>query len=127
MDSTARIAEASPIYFYNRVVSTDDPTLRYHGLFGFGVAGRVVGFEWDDSLTEEFPGFRYLNIGGTAPTTEPAIAAGSSVSIPFYGSFAYCQLKSAGGYNHCSQVPAEQIVDFHSCSSDHASMVFTKR
>jgi hypothetical protein len=124
----ATIAESSPIYVANRVVTAGDPTLLYHGLFGFGVVGRVVAFEWEDALTEEFPGFRYLDIGGFAPAPEPVIASGSTVSIPFLGDFAYCQLKSArGGYNHCSQVPAELIVDSHSCSSDHATMAFTKR
>ena len=63
-----------------------------------------------------------------APTIEPAVATGSSVSIPFNGEFRFCQLSSARGiYNDCSQVPAEQIVDYHSCTSDRASMVFTKR
>jgi hypothetical protein len=94
----------------------------------FSVTGPFVGFEWDQSLTEEFPGFRYLMIGGTAPTTEPAIGTELSVSIPFSGEFRYCQLNAArGGYNDCSQVPAEQIVDYHSCNSERTMMVFTKR
>jgi hypothetical protein len=68
----ATIAEdSSRLAAYNRNVSADDPTLNRHYLFGFEVAGRFVGFEWDDALTEELPGFRYLDIGGTAPTTEP--------------------------------------------------------
>jgi hypothetical protein len=125
----ATIVEASnPLVLYNRWVSADDPTLLYHNLLDLSVAGRFVGFEWDAGLIEEFPGFRYLNILGTAPTTEPAIAAGSSVSIPFSGGFWYCQTKSARvGYNNCSQVPADQIVEHHMCESDHATMVFTKR
>ena len=83
---------------------------------------------WITEIPEDFSGFRFLNIFGLAPTAEPPIAAGSSVSIPFYGEFRYCQLKSARGiYNDCSQIPAEQIVDYHSCTSDHATMLFTKR
>lgn len=117
--------ELSPPELYNRYVRLEGDRF---GLFGFSVTGSFVGFEWDQSLTEEFPGFRYLMIGGTAPTTEPAIATESSVSIPFFGEFRYCQLKSTrGGYNDCSQVPAEQIIDYHSCNSDHTTMIFTKR
>ena len=125
----ATIAERSPpMSHYNRSVRADDATLDWPDLFDFGVAGSFVGFEWDDSLTETLPGFRYLDIGGNAPTTEPALADGSSVSVPFNGGFAYGQLKSARGvYNHCSQVPAEQIVAYHTCSSARATMVFTKR
>jgi hypothetical protein len=109
----------------NRYVRLDGDRF---GFLGFSIKGPYVGFEWDQSLIEEFPGFRYLMIGGTAPTAEPAIATASSVSIPFYGEFRYCQLKSArGGYNDCSQVPADQIVDYHSCNSDRTMMVFTKR
>jgi hypothetical protein len=113
---------------YGRYVRADDRPLHFETLFGFSVAGRFVGFEMDYGIPEDFSGFRFLNILGLAPTTKPAIATGSSVSIPFYGEFRYCELKSARGiYNDCSQIPAEQIVDYHSCTSDHATMVFTKR
>lgn len=123
----ATVTEASSLLpSYNRLVSADDPTLTWPQLFAFGVAGRFVGFEWDDPLTEALPGFRNLRIGGAAPTTEPGVVAGASVSIPFHGSFEYCQTKS-GHTNSCWHEPAEKIVEFHSCSSDHATMVFTKR
>ena len=110
-----------------RYVRADNRPLHYEALFGFSVAGRFVGFEINHGIPYDFPGFRFLNISGVAPTSEPTVATGSSLSIPFYGEFRYCELKSArGGYNDCSQVPAEQIVDYHSCTSDHATMVFTK-
>ena len=113
---------------HDRYVRADDRPLHFENLFGFSVAGRFVGFEMDHGIPEDFPGFRFLNIMGIAPTTEPATATESSVSIPFYGEFRYCQLKSGRGiYNDCSQVPVEQIVTYHSCASDHATMVFTKR
>jgi hypothetical protein len=113
---------------YGRYVRADNRPLHFGELFGFSVAGRFVGFEIDHGIPHDFPGFRFLNILGVAPTSEPAFASGSSLSIPFYGEFRYCELKSArGGYNDCSQVPAEQIVDYHSCTSDHATMVFTPR
>ena len=113
---------------YGRYVRDENRPLHLGGLFGFSVGGRFVGFEIDHGIPHDFPGFRFLNIFGVAPTSEPAIAIGSSLSIPFYGEFRYCELKTARGiYNDCSQVPAEQIVDYHSCTSDHATMVFTKR
>ncbi len=111
-----------------RYVRADNRPLHYEALFGFSVAGRFVGFEIDHGIPEDLPGFRFLNIGGAAPTNEPPVATGSSFSIPFYGEFRYCELKSARGiYNDCSQVPSEQIVDYHSCTSDRARMVFTRR
>jgi hypothetical protein len=113
---------------YDRGVRAEDRPLHYENLFGFSIAGRFVGFEMDYGIPEDFPGFRFLNIIGIAPTSEPSTATGSSVSIPFYGEFRYCELKSARGiYNDCSQLPVEQIVDYHSCTSDHATMVFTRR
>jgi hypothetical protein len=113
---------------YERMVSAENRPLHFETLFGFSLAGRFVGFEMDYGIPEDFSGFRFLNIIGIAPTTEPAMATGSSVSISFYGEFRYCQLKSARGrYNDCSQVPAEQIVNYHSCTSDHTTMVFTRR
>lgn len=123
----ATVTEAtSSLPNYNRLVSADDPTLTWPLLFAFGVAGRFVGFEWDDPLTEALPEFRNLRIGGAAPTTEPAVADGASVSIPFHGSFEYCQTRS-GHNNSCWHEPPEKIVAFHSCSSERATMVFSKR
>lgn len=111
-----------------RYVRADNRPLHHEALFGFSVAGRFVGFEIDHGIPEDFPGFRFLNILGVAPTRESPVATGSSLSIPFNGEFRYCELKSARGiYNDCSQVPSEQIVDYHSCTSDHARMVFTRR
>jgi hypothetical protein len=126
---TVTIREASSaLYPYNRTVSADNRPLHFETLFSFSIAGRFVGFEFDYGIPEDFSGFRFLNIYGVTPTAEPAIATGSSVLIPFYGEFRYCQLNSARGiYNDCSQIPAEQIVDYHSCTSDHATMLFTKR
>ena len=113
---------------YGRYVRDDSRPVPWGELFGFSVAGRFVGFEIEHGIRHDFPGFRLLTIGGVAPTSEPAFATGASLSIPFFGEFRYCELKSARGiYNDCSQVPAEQIVDYHSCSSDHATMMFTPR
>jgi hypothetical protein len=113
---------------YGRYVRDENRPNPFGALFGFSVAGGFVGFEIDHGIPHDFPGFRFLNIGGVAPTSEPAIATGSSVSFPFHGEFRYCEMTSPRGiYNDCSQVPAEQIVDYHSCTSEHATMVFTKR
>jgi len=48
------------------------------------------------------------------------------VSVPFRGDFSYCQTKSFTSRD-CWHERAEEIVDYHACSSDHATMVFTKR
>jgi Carboxypeptidase regulatory-like domain len=120
------VEDSSPTARSNRYVRLDDRA--FFSIF-FSVSGPFVGFEIEEGIAEDLPGFGFLTIGGAAPTTEPAIATGSSVSIPFYGEFRHCQLTFArvGYYNDCSQVPAAQIVDYHSCTSDHATMVFTKR
>jgi hypothetical protein len=124
----ATIAEvSSPFWPYNRRVSSDHPTLLSHDLLSFAIAGRFVGFESDDPwLTEEFPEFRHLKIGGSARTSEPAIATGSSVSILFQGDFTFCQTRSFPSRD-CWHERAEEIVDYRACFSDHATMVFAKR
>ena len=71
-----------------RYVRADDRPLRFEGLFGFSVAGQFVGFEIE-GIPMDFPGLRFLTINGVAPTPEPAVATGSSVSIPFNGEFRY--------------------------------------
>lgn len=113
------------------------PTLiKYPGDFGFGfyltLAGPFVGVELESGFgtgpTEVFPDFRYLMIGGGAPTSEPATVTESSITIPFWGTFAYCRLNSdLWPANHCGQVPGEQIIEHYSCSSPNDKIVFTKR
>jgi hypothetical protein len=116
------------------VVRLAGPTLfnsgGFQSGFGFGVSGQFVGFEVDGFSwpIENLSGFRYLTITGNAPTSEPAMSTETSTTIPFWGEFAYCHLKSdRGGYNDCSQVPAELIIEYHRCSSPQDTMVFTKR
>jgi hypothetical protein len=113
------------------------PTLmKDPGNFGFGfhlsVAGEFVGVELENGFgsgpTEAFPEFRYLMIAGTAPTSEPATSTESSLTIPFWGEFQYCQLTSGlAPANSCSQVPGYQVITNYSCASRHDMMVFTKR
>ena len=111
---------------YNRGVKVEGPTVT--GTFSFSIAGRFVGFEIEDFIKDDLPGFRFLGIGGTAPTSQPAVDNGTSITVPFSGEFRYCELKSARGiFNECSQIPAAQIVAYHSCSSDLVTMLFTKR
>jgi hypothetical protein len=102
------------------------------GCFSFHVAGPFVGFEiengWGWDWVEEWPGFRYLTVEGYAPTGEPATSNETSTTIPFAGTFDYCELKSAlGGNSVCHQVPADQIIEHRSCSSTFNTMTFTKR
>jgi hypothetical protein len=59
--------ESSLVPVYNRFVRPENATLRWG--IGFAVAGRFVGFEMDDGIPEDLPGFRFLNINGAAPTT----------------------------------------------------------
>ena len=67
-------------------------------------------------------------IYGFAPTDEPATSTDSSITVPFYGEFRYCQLTiGLGGFNDCSQVPAAQVIEYRRCLSTHDAMVFTKR
>ena len=111
---------------YDRGIKVEGPGVT--GSIGFGIAGRFVGFELDDSIKNDLPDFRFLGIGGTAPTSRPAVDNGTSITVPFYGEFRYCELKSARGiFNDCSQIPAAQIVAYHSCESDDVTMLFKKR
>lgn len=115
-----------PDYQYNRSLTVAGP-----GVYGgtvFSIAGRFVGFEMDEAIHNDLPEFRFLNIHGVAPTSQPAVDNGTSITVPFLAEFRYCQLKSPRGiYNDCSQMPSELIADYHSCVSDHATMVFTRK
>ena len=120
----------SPTYAYLfEALPTNNPTLKqYTGRLALGVAGQFIGFQSDDALfSEELPGFRYLQILGSAPTSEPATLTGTSITVPFLGDFWYCQTTAASNYNNCSQAPGAQLVDYRMCSSVHDTMVFTKR
>jgi hypothetical protein len=106
------------------------------GPFGFGFAlsqaGAFVGFELElgfgSGPTEALSDHRYLTVSGVAPTSEPATLTDHSVTIPFSGTFEYCQLTAPmGGYNACNQVPAAERLEYHVCSSSQDQMVFTKR
>lgn len=114
-------------------MTAEDPTLRSNDLFGFYISGNYVGFWMEgyvgDAILEDFPGFRYLEIGGRSTRSrQSAVRNGSSVSIPFEGAISYCHLKSALGPNdYCHQVPADQILEHNVCFFDRATLVFTKR
>jgi hypothetical protein len=126
---------------FDVTVELRDRALDYHSVSvehrprgsGFSLyrVGRFFAFEIEDGFSgmfEDLPGFRYLMIGGTAPTTEPPIEAGTSVSVPFHATFQYCRLKSERGIaNNCEQVPLDNVVEFHACDSEHATLTFTKR
>lgn len=127
----AEIKETAPPGHYTHAVTAEDATLRWHDLFALFVAGSYVGFAMEGGvgagLYEDFPGFRYLEIGGH-PTQEPALRSGPSVSIPFAGAISYCRLKSGRALNDdCYQVPPDQILEHHVCFFDRATLVFTKR
>ena len=121
-----------PTSVYTHAVTAQDSTLRWHDLFAFFVSGSYVGFGMEGGawggIYENFPGFRYLEIGGHTKPTEPAVRSGSSVSVTFAGAVCTCHLKSARGVDEdCYQVPAEQILEHHVCMSDRHTLVFTPR
>lgn len=82
----AEIQEAPRPGLYTHSVTAEDPTLRWRDLFAFYVSGSYVGFDMEGGfgagLYEDFPGFRYLEIGGYSKGAESAVRSGSSVSIP---------------------------------------------
>ena len=95
--------------------------------YGFFDRRPLRGIRYGRRDYNDLPEFRFLKIGGYAPTSQSAVDSGTSITVPFLGEFRYCQLKSPRGiYNDCSQTPAEMIVDYHSCVSDHATMRFTR-
>jgi hypothetical protein len=114
-------------------VTAEDPTLRSRDLFGFYISGSYVEFWMDgyvgEGILEDFPGFRYLEIGGGSTNSrQPAVRDGSSVSIPFEAGISYCHLKSPlGTNNYCFQMPADQILEHHFCTSGQGTLLFTKR
>ena len=127
----AEIKEVAPPAHYTHSVTGEDATLRWRDLFAFFVAGSHVGFDMDGGvgagLYEDFPGFRYLEIGGHT-RQEAAVRDGSSVSIPFDGAISYCRLKSARGPNEdCYQVPPDRILEHHVCFFDRGTLVFIRR
>ena len=87
---------------------------------------QFIGFELESPFTEELPGFRYLNIMGGAPTSEPVTVSGSAVSIPFFAQFQYCELNAPArrGWENCQHAETGR---FHACVTDSARMVLTRR
>jgi hypothetical protein len=117
---------ATPDAPIDRMLSLQAPTVFSNSQVRLSIAERVIGFEMEYPFTEEFPGFRYLNIMGTAPTEDPVTVSDTAVSIPFSALFQYCELNSQTrlGWENCQHAPA---VRFHACSSNSARMVLTKR
>ena len=78
-------------------------------------------------LYEDFPGFRYLEIGGT-PTNGARDRQWVVDLDPLRGAIRTVELKSARGVNDdCSQVPAEQILEHHCACPTTLTLVFTPR
>jgi hypothetical protein len=133
----AAIRMGSPEYRFDRVVQTDPGLLERDRnslnplghLFSFAVVGPFVGFDMEEEgIFEELPGFRYLDIQGSHSGTEPLVAEGSSISLPFKAFFSYCVLSSPrGSYAFCSAVPRQMVIDYHTCVAERGTMVFTRR
>ena len=121
----ATIADSSHSWF-DKAVSLEGPTVFSNSEFEFLIGTQFIGFEMESPFTEELSGFRYLNIMGGAPTSEPVTVSGPAVSIPFHALFQYCELNAPtrrGGWENCQHLPT---VRFHACFSDSARMVFTR-
>ena len=99
--------------------------------FDFTQAANFVGFELElgfNGPIEELSDYRYVTVSGNAPTAEPARSTEQSLTIPFWGTFEYCQLTSPKGpFNACNQVPANQRVEYYACTSPKDLMVLTKQ
>ena len=113
-------------------VEVSGPTLPSFG-FGLGVAGSVVGFTIDGpTFSEALPQFTYVEIAGNAPLGPPApppTSTGSTITIPFSGSFEYCVLTGPmGRNNNCFTTPPAQRVAYGQCGFDTVSlMILTQR
>lgn len=114
---------------YDRILSFQAPTVFSNAQVGLSRAERFIGFEMDFPFTEEFTGFRYLNIMGGAPTPtqEPVTVSDTGVSIPIFALFQYCELQAQArrGWEDCQH--AGGVVRFHACASSSARMVLSKR
>jgi hypothetical protein len=121
----ATITDSSHAWF-DKAVLLHGPTVFSNGDFGLMVGSQFIGFELEFPLTEELPGFRYVNVIGSAPTGEPATASDQSMSIPFHALFQYCELNAPArrGWENCQHAAT---VRFHACASSTARMVFTRR
>jgi hypothetical protein len=111
----------------DRILSFQAPTVFSNAKVGLSRAERFIRFEMDFPFTEEFTGFRYLNIIGEAPTQEPVTVSDTGVSIPFFALFQYCELQAQArlGWENCQH--AGGVVRFQACSSSSARMVLSKR
>lgn len=108
-------------------VEVSGPSLSTFG-FGIGVAGNYLRFEIDGpAFFEHLPPFMYLEIagiGGTAVEASPV----STISIPFSGSFQFCDLKSEiGRNNNCYTTPGDQKIAYAQCLSMNDQMILTRR
>ena len=125
---TSQSAHPRSMFIATLQTNNPPPFVRSVG-FGLGVAGDVAGFTIDGpAIVETLPNFTYLEITGSAPTDAPATSIGSSIRIPFAGSFEYCALKSSMGLqNNCFTTPADQKIAWAQCLSTRDVMVLTKR
>ena len=123
---TARVAAQTPD---TRWVAINGPAGPLSAFTMFLTGDRAVFDVGDDGLREDLPGFQLLTVwAGALPDNPGQLTRGSSVSILATGEFRYCELKAfRGRYNECSQVPRDQMLKYHSCTSDRTKVTFTRR
>jgi hypothetical protein len=89
----------------------------------------VLNFD-ENAIGEDLPDFRFLTTyAWTAPGTTAPLNVGTATSIRgVKAEFSYCQFKSARGFTYdCSQAPAGELLAYHHCVSDDATMTFERR
>ena len=99
--------------------------------FGVALGAHEAAVRWDNfgPVDKDLGNFRYLQIMGSDSGTPGAISSsGSTVSLSNPLDIMYCQLSGPlRPANNCSQVPADQILDYHACTWNRAVMRFERQ
>jgi hypothetical protein len=119
------VSTPSPVLTGDRQVSFENVPSNLMS-FGFSIVGRFVQFELDDLISESIADFKYFEFEGTTKM-EPTVTEGSSVEVPIFGAFEYCELRSSRGSKHCHEIPGDQVIVHRTCQSDRAMMILTPR
>ena len=132
----ATVTESPYPDWYNRLVTLEGPTVSRNAQFALAIGQRSVSFgEMENPITEEMPGFRYLNAQfGPSVPDEPVTVADGKVSVPATGFFQYCELYGPERTQLCqaNSTPSTEwgrlsSVKSHACVSDDVWVVFTRR
>ena len=132
----ATVTESPYPDLFDRLVTLEGPTVSRNAQFALAIGQRSVSFgEMENPITEEMPGFRYVNAQfGQRVPDEPVTVADGKVSVPATGFFQYCELYGPERSQQCQSnaTPSTEwgrlsSVKFHACVSDDVWVVFTRR